>query len=75
MTPPLNIFARPSLTVKVWGTLWAWAAVVVVGALSCVEAEVGVRVGALFSVEVEVEGGTVAEGEESIAMSYGRDGR
>ena len=71
MTPPLNIFARPSLTVKVWGTLLAWVAE---GALSCVEAEVGVRVGALFSVEVEVEGGTGAEGEESIAMSYGRDG-
>ncbi len=73
MTPPLNILARPSLTVKLWGV--SWAVGLVEGVVSCVEVEVGVvaLVGALSWVEVEVEGATRVE-VSLIAMFFEVDG-
>ncbi len=64
ITPPLNILARPSLTVKFWGA--RAGAVEVEGALFCGEVEGGL-VGALsggkakMEVEVEAEGAAIAE--------------
>ena len=59
MTPPLNIFARPSLTVKLEGSL------------SCVEVDMGLVVLAvgLFWVGVEVEAETREEEWSLIAIS------
>ena len=56
MTPPLNILARPSLTVKLGGGAWVLVAVGEVS--SCVEVEVGgvAFAGAWVWVEVAVEG-------------------
>ena len=54
MTPPLNIFARPSLTVKLEGML---GSTLVERASSCVEVDMGLVVlaGGLFWIGVEVE--------------------
>lgn len=69
MTPPLSIFARPSLTVKFGGMAWVLVFAVVDEAFSWVEVDVGlgVLVGALSWVEVEVEGATRVE-ESLMAM-------
>lgn len=64
MTPPLNIFAKPSLTVK-FGEV-SWVLVWGEGASSRFEVEAGV--GALSCVGVEVEGATRVEGESLMAM-------
>lgn len=56
MTPPLNIFARPSLTVKLEGMLRVLGSTLVEGSCSCVEVAMGLVVlaGGLFWVEVGV---------------------
>ena len=72
MTPPLNIFARPSLTVKLEGMLGVLRLTLVEGSFSCMEVDMGtvVLAGGLFWIGVEVEAEARVEEEWSlIAMS------
>lgn len=72
MTPPLSIFAKPSLTVKFGGVVRVLVLVLVDGAFSCVEFDVRLVLltGALSWVEVEVEGATRVEEEEEEEESW-----
>ena len=71
MTPPLNIFARPCLTVKLEGMWGGLGSTLVEGSFSCVEVEIGfvVLAGGLFWVEAGVEVVARVEEESLIAMS------
>ena len=68
MTPPLNIFARPSLTVKLEEVLGLFGSTLVEGSFSCVEVDMGLVVGLLW-VGVGVEALARVEEESLMAMS------
>ena len=71
MTPPLNILARPSLTVKLEEVLGLLGSTLVEGSFSCVEVDVGLVVlaGGLLWVGVGVEALARVEEESLMAMS------